>query len=242
MSEAAFACTVALGIAIGTLVEAVRAARLRHALDARLAGVGAAAVPAERRRMVDVVAERWQRRTSASRDADALPDVVDAIARAVRTGASPAAALSEAAATAPPSLGASLVAVVTAAGRGVPFVAAVDRWAAAGVDGAALVAAAVAVTSSAGGDPSRALTGVADTLRDRRALRREVRALSSQARLSALVLAVAPVVFAAMAAGIDTGTAAVLLGSPLGWACLVAGLALDLAGWSWMDRITRTLR
>jgi tight adherence protein B len=196
-----------------------------------VAVLAAAALPWARARLAT--------RASASATDDALPDVVDALARAMRAGAPPVVALRAAAAASPPALAAGLATVASASQRGVPLVVATDRWAAgAGVDGAELVATAMAVTSWSGGDPARSLTGVADTLRDRRALRREVRALSSQARLSALVIAAAPVAFAVVAAGTDGATGDFLLRTPLGLGCLVAGLVLDLAGWWWMDRIT----
>jgi tight adherence protein B len=78
---------------------------------------------------------------------------------------------------------------------------------------------------------------VADTLRERRALRREVRALSAQARASAAVVAVAPLGFAVVMAATDEATAAFLFGSPAGLACVVVGLGLELAGWRWMQHI-----
>jgi tight adherence protein B len=65
-----------------------------------------------------------------------------------------------------------------------------------------------------------------------------VRAQAAQARLSGLVIALAPLAFGALAAGTDRRTAHFLLHSPFGSGCLAAGLALDgLAAW-WMHRIT----
>ena len=102
-----------------------------------------------------------------------------------------------------------------------------------------LAASALALAAEAGGTQARAVDGVAATLRERLAVDAEVRALSAQARLSAIVIAIAPLVFGALAVGTDGRTAAFLLGQPLGWLCLAGGLALDaLAAW-WMLRITR---
>lgn len=188
-----------------------------------------------------------RRRAHAARVAatDALADTVDLLARTLRSGAAPASALASTADVAAPLLAVGLRAAATSVERGVPVAAAVEGWATAarreGLDGTDVVAAAWAVTAAAGGDPARALAAAADTLRDRRAARREVRALAAQARLSALVIAVAPVGFAVVAAAVDDATAAVLLRSPLGGACLAGGLALDAAGWWWMGRITRSV-
>lgn len=175
-------------------------------------------------------------------DADPLPDVIDAVAGALRSGVPPVDAFRAAARGAPPGVARELAGVATAVERGMSLRAAVDRWAmAADADGPRLVAAAVAVHADAGGDPGPALTGVADTLRERRALRREIRALSSQARMSAAVIGGAPLAFAVVAAGTDRATAAFLVTTPLGLGCLLVGLGLELVGWRWMDRITRSV-
>ncbi|MCE2807319.1 MAG: hypothetical protein LW869_02570 [Actinobacteria bacterium] len=78
----------------------------------------------------------------------------------------------------------------------------------------------------------------AKTIRSLRvALEREVAALSSQARASAVVLVVAPVVFAAAASMVDGRILDLLLGEPIGWACLGLGLGLDALGAVWMTRL-----
>jgi tight adherence protein B len=159
-----------------------------------------------------------------------------------RAGAPPRDAVRSAAISAPPGLAAGLHAAAAAAERGIPLLAALERWAAASdLDGAELVVTALTVTAGAGGDPARSLAAVSDTLRDRRSLRREVRALSSQARASAAVIAVAPLGFAVLASGADGETARFLLSTPLGLACVGVGGLLDLAGWWWMDHITRSV-
>lgn len=176
------------------------------------------------------------------RDAAALPEAVDALAAALRSGRSLVDGLAVAEAGAPPALAAELRAVLGTVGRGLAVGPAIDRWAATTrVEGAALVAAAVGLAGDAGGDVGRALGGVADTLRERRALDRELRALSAQARLSAAVVAVAPLGFAVVAAAADGDTARFLVGSAAGRSCLAVGLALDVLGWRWMRRITGRL-
>jgi tight adherence protein B len=123
------------------------------------------------------------------------------------------------------------------------LVESLERWAAApaSTEGAGLVTAAVAIASSTGGDPATALAGVGSTLRERRSLAREVRALASQARASAVVIAVAPAAFAVVTAGLGSGATPFLLASPVGLVCLVLGIALDVAGWRWMRRITESV-
>lgn len=170
--------------------------------------------------------------------AAALPEAVDAVAAAVRSGRSVHDGLAVAADAAPPRLAAELRLVLDGIEQGLPLVDALDRWASTTtVAGADLVASAVGLTGETGGDVAAALGGVADTLRERRALAREIRALSSQARLSAAVIAVAPLGFAALASVTDGDTARFLFGSLGGAVCLVVGVGLDLLGWRWMGRI-----
>jgi tight adherence protein B len=80
---------------------------------------------------------------------------------------------------------------------------------------------------------------VAETLRGRLAVAAEVRALSSQARLSGLVIALAPLVFSGLAAATDARTAEFLFRTPLGLGCLVLGIGLDAVAAAWMVRLCR---
>jgi tight adherence protein B len=169
----------------------------------------------------------------------ALPPVLEAIARSLRAGASLPMAVAAAASGAPPAVAGDLAGVVAGSSRR-GLVASLDRWATERpLPGVRLAAAALALTAEVGGSGARALDGLAVTLRQRQAVAGEVRALATQARLSALVLTVAPVAFAALAVAGDPRTAAVLLRSPVGQVCLALGLALDAAGAAWMARITR---
>ncbi len=98
-------------------------------------------------------------------------------------------------------------------------------------------AGAFAVAATMGGRSATALDGLATSLREHRSAAAEARALSAQARLSAIVVGAAPVGYLALSAVIDPGSVDVLVGTPVGRACLVAGLALELLGLVWMRRI-----
>ncbi len=92
----------------------------------------------------------------------------------------------------------------------------------------------------AGGHVARSVDQVAATLRERRQLRAEVRALATQARSSALVLVLAPPAFTLLLSAVEPGTVRFLLTSGTGLACLAAGIALDVVGGAWMARILRS--
>jgi len=171
------------------------------------------------------------RRGRAARAVDAaLPETLEAAARSLRTGASLRQALDEAAPE-----------VVARAGAGESLTACLDRWAdRCPTPGVRLAVASLALAAEAGGTAAAAVDGVAATIRADLAVAAEVRAQSSQARLSALVIAVSPLVFGLLAAGTDGRTAQFLLRTPLGSLCLLAGLVLDAVAAWWMHRITVT--
>jgi Flp pilus assembly protein TadB len=60
---------------------------------------------------------------------------------------------------------------------------------------------------------------------------------SAQARLSARVLTVVPLGFAAWSAFGSQRTREVYVGTLAGGACALLGLLLNLTGWRWMKRI-----
>jgi tight adherence protein B len=169
----------------------------------------------------------------------ALPDAVEAMARSLRSGTTLAQALREVASATPGPLGAELDHVCAAVDAGRPLVTVLDDWSMrAATPSVGLVVAAVSLSAETGGAAARALDGVAATVRANQAILGELRAQSSQARLSALVIALAPLAFGGLALLTDRGTADFLLRTPLGLGCLTVGLGLDaLAAW-WMQRIT----
>ena len=174
----------------------------------------------------------------AARVDTALPETLEAMARSLRSGSSLRLAIAEASASAPAPLGDGLADVAEAARRGRPLAAAIDRWSGTTPgDGVSLAAAALGLGAELGGAAARSLDGVAGTLRDRNNGRREVRALSAQARASAVVIGSAPLAFLVVVAAADPGAIGFLVGSPIGRLCLASGLGLDVVGAWWMRRI-----
>ena len=170
----------------------------------------------------------------------ALPEALEAMARSLRSGASLPVAIDEASAAIGPPLARGLYDVAAVAARGRPLAATIDRWASTTRgEGVPLAAAALGLAAELGGTAARSLDGVADTLRDRGAVRNEVRALSTQARASAAVIALAPVAFSVVVALADPSSVAFLVTTPVGFTCLVSGIALDILGGLWMRRIVR---
>jgi tight adherence protein B len=133
--------------------------------------------------------------------------------------------------------------LVRSLGQGAAFQVSLDRWASANDgDEARLVADAFAVAGASGGSVGAAIHRVVRTLRDRGALELEIVALGSQARLSAQVLTIVPLGFAAVAGIADHRVAAFTLHTPAGWTCVLVGLSLDLLGAAWMRRLVGAIR
>lgn len=170
-----------------------------------------------------------------------LPDALDRLASAIRAGQSVGPAFAGLVASLPIPLRTDLEPVAASLAHGEPAAVALARWA--GLPGASadvrLTAAALTVGAEAGGEVARAVDRLSATLRERHALRGEVRALATQARTSAAVLAMAPVAFTGLVATIEPAAVAFLVTSPVGLACLVSGVGLECIGAAWMTRITR---
>ncbi|MGH2769865.1 MAG: type II secretion system F family protein, partial [Actinomycetota bacterium] len=98
---------------------------------------------------------------------------------------------------------------------------------------------AMLVHRQTGGDLARLLDAVADRLRQADQLRRELRALSAQGRLSGLVMALAPLAFFALVSVTAREQVRPIVSTLPGVLMLLAGLILDLAGFLWIRRILR---
>lgn len=171
---------------------------------------------------------------------DGLPDALESIARSLRSGASLRQAIDETAETCPGLLGRDIATVSCDVDQGRVLSDALDDWGRRReLPGVRLAVSALALGAETGGAHARAIDGVAATVRSRQGVNREVRALSSQARLSGIVIILAPLGFSALAAATDERTAGFLLGTPFGLVCLVVGLALDGAAAVWMSRLSR---
>ena len=185
---------------------------------------------------------RLSRHRSAGAYRRDLPVAVDALVAELRTGSSLAQALERVADDAS-AVGSDLARVVSRHQRGSTVQGALDQWAATrpglGVD---LVVDAVALAGGSGGSLAQALQGVVATLLERQELQREVVALGAQARASTAVLVATPVVFAVLAGLADPAIGRLLVTTPLGWSCLLGGLALDGFGAWWMHRLTAAVR
>lgn len=182
-------------------------------------------------------ARRISRARAAAMD-EGMADGVRAIAAGLRAGLSVPQALRFAAAEATPPLDGTLAELVDAADVGEPLDDALHRWAMqVGTPDARLVEGVLGLHRRSGGDLPRVLDRVAETLRDRRAVAREVRALTAQARLSGAILGLLPVGFFAFLWLTSRSDIEGAFRTPAGLAALGAGAVLELLAFLWIRRL-----
>lgn len=172
-----------------------------------------------------------------------LPELLEAVARFLRSGSSLSVALREASAELDESLQRELAMVLAGADHGRPLAESFADWARLSSSPARqMVAAAMVIAHTLGGGAAHTFDALASSLRARASARREAEVMAAQARASALVIGVAPFAFALVIAAVDPSMARAVVQSGAGQLCLVAGLAFELAGLGWIRRLSRRAR
>ena len=106
-------------------------------------------------------------------------------------------------------------------------------------DDMAWTAQAVAIHREVGGNLSELLDHVAETIRERQQIRRQVATLSSEGRVSAVVLMVLPVAIALLLSVLSPGYLAMFVTTPLGFVLLGICVVLFVCGSLWLRAITK---
>lgn len=181
----------------------------------------------------------WIARSRAQRQfVAALPGGLEQVAAALRGGASISDALDSL--TADGLLAADVRRIQARAALGLGLADALTTWPEERpIPAVRAAAGALAVAVTMGGRSAEALDGLAASLRERLGATAEARALSAQARMSAIVVGGAPLAYLAFSAITDPASANALVGSSAGRICLAAGLLLEALAALWMRRIVR---
>jgi tight adherence protein B len=98
---------------------------------------------------------------------------------------------------------------------------------------------AVNIQREVGGNLAEILDNVANTLRERATLRRQVRVLTTEGRLSAWVLGVMPFVIALYMYAVNKDYVSLLVTTTVGWILLIGALGLLTLGLLWMRKIVK---
>ena len=99
------------------------------------------------------------------------------------------------------------------------------------------VVMAIRINRDVGGNLAEVLTSVAATMRERERLRRQVKALSAEGRLSAWILGALPVLFAVYLVLVRPEYVGKLFTTPVGLAMVVVGIGLLLVGAVWLRKV-----
>lgn len=165
-------------------------------------------------------------------------DAVGALAAAVRSGASLTQAIGYAATEAASPVREDLTHLVEQVDTGIALHRALRSWADdRPTPNVELVVGALELHRRSGGDLPAVLDQVAGAIRDRVSITREVRSLTAQARMSAWILGLLPVGFFAFLWLTSRRDIEGALSTPVGIACVVAGLVLELGAFLWIRKL-----
>jgi tight adherence protein B len=171
---------------------------------------------------------------------DALPEFVELVAARLRSGHTVHSALADAVDRSGPVSG-DVARMCSRMELGASLDDVLARWVdERGLPPVRAVAGALSVAAHTGGAAAGALDGLARSMRDMLGAQAEASALSAQARLSALVVGVAPIAYLGFAAGVDPRSITLLVTTGFGRVCIVLGFALDAVAAWWMHRIVRS--
>ncbi|PYC77466.1 hypothetical protein C7C46_18650 [Streptomyces tateyamensis] len=176
----------------------------------------------------------------------AVIELCAALAGELRSGATPEQALEVVTGPGRPvadlakRLGPEAMARLTAGRYGADVPAAL-RWLATqpGGGGASAIAACWQVTTDSGTGLAGSLDQVAEALRADRALQEEIQSELTGPRTTAVMLAALPIGGLALGSLLGAEPERILLRTPLGIGCLIAGALLEAAGLLWTSRIVR---
>ncbi len=172
----------------------------------------------------------------------ALPGALDTVAAELRAGGTVRDAVAVLTRAGGP-LAADFCRIEARVALGTGFADALDRWATErGTDTVRALAGALAVADGVGGRAVDALEGLARSLRDAQGAASEARALSAQARMSAIVVGAAPFAYLTFQMVTDPASTGTLFATPAGQLCLLLGLGLEALAVVWMRKIVGAVR
>ena len=213
--------------------------RVRHHAQQQV-GLRAAS-PRQSRRRGTVWTSRWKpwQKRHAQQRADLIGEelapALQLIVGQLRVGRGVVAAIAEVAETIPDPLGEILQEVVAEARVGTPIEEVLSRVAEReGERHLGVVASALGLHSRHGGSLVKILESVIETIEEEDRLHRDIRSLTADARLSAIVLLAMPPVMLVFVSVFSPGYASPLLTDPLGRAMSISGCMLAFVGWRWL--------
>ena len=182
-----------------------------------------------------------RRRRERDRFDAAIPRFAEGVARSLRSGTSLSRALWDGAESVGEPIEAGVAEVRRRVDGGESLGAALQLWATEHpFDDLCVLVVVCTIGAQVGGQLASSFEGCATSMRTRREVSAELRAMSSQARASMIMLAALPFGVAAFMSALDQGVARFLLETASGALCLGVAAALDAVGFLWMRAMVRS--
>ncbi len=183
---------------------------------------------------------RWRARRLMRRFAAQLPDALALVASSLQTGFSLNQALEAIGRDTADPLRGQVARAVAETRLGAELEDSLDDVAhRMGSDDLSWTVMAIRIQRQVGGNLAETLRTTTATIRERASLRRHVRALSADGRISAYVLVVLPFVLGAALLVVAPDYIAMLWSNPLGWLMLLAAVLGMLVGSLWMRKVVQ---
>ncbi len=101
------------------------------------------------------------------------------------------------------------------------------------------VVMAIRIQREVGGNLAELLSTVGDTIRERQRLRRQVKVLSAEGRLSAIILGSLPLLFGVYLVVVKPEYVQPMVAKPIGWFMIGLAALLLAVGAFWISRVVR---
>lgn len=169
-----------------------------------------------------------------------LPDVLNLLASSLRAGWGLLQAIGIVVEEMPPPAKPEFARVVTEARLGIPLEQALEKMATR-LDSSDFhwAVTAIGIQREVGGNLAEVLDTVANTVRERAVLRRQISSLTAEGRLSAVILIALPIVEAVVLSVINPGYMGTMLRDPLGLVAVIGAVLLLVVGGVWLVNIVR---
>ncbi|MBN1905179.1 MAG: type II secretion system F family protein [Deltaproteobacteria bacterium] len=170
-----------------------------------------------------------------------LPDALDMIVRALRVGQSVDGALQEVARSFLPPMGSEIKKIYDEMTMGLPFEKAFRNFEKrfSKIPEVKILTTAFIIQRETGGNLTTVLEGVAQTVRERFQLKRQIQVLTAEGRLSAIILGLLPFAFLLIALLFNSKYISLLFTHPMGKKLLFLAVLLELSGFVIMRIISR---
>lgn len=170
-----------------------------------------------------------------------MPDALGMIVRALRVGQSVDNSLKDVAGAVPPPLGTEIRIIYEEVRMGIPFDQALrnfeNRYPA--LADAKIFTTAFIIQREIGGSLSQILEGLGETIKKRFYFQRQVKTFSAEARISAVIIGLLPLLFVAVSYLFNPGYITRLTDTSLGRILVCAAFVLEAAGFLVMRKMAR---